>query len=461
MPDLTQHLIARVLPDAYAPRPGQPAPRYSEQQARQVLGFLARQMNQDQTRDLAWWQIPRWAPTTPRIITSMLAGGLLGAVLGWLMVGLGDVLGFALAKQHLWEGPGYRALSGLLFGLGVGLSLGLEFGRGGREPKRVRTWRAIRLRSVLTTGLVYGLVYLLLIGFTYALAFAFASVVPFLGDALDADPNKYLWVHATVVLIAGLVAGLPLRLKRDMLGEPSDKPWRKWRKYGVVGLLAGPVVGLLAGPVVGLSFALSPEAAEGSLVEAILGGLMVGLLAGLVVWLAVCLLVWLVVGLVPRLVGGLVGGLAVGFAEDEGSPQGPRESWRSDQVFGIVAGLAFGLAFGLMVGLAFGLGYGLGSGFRTGLALGLTSGLGFGLPVGLVYGITSSVTWPTTLAWLELQRSRRIPPVGVMPFLDDARDRGVLRTIGAVYQFRHATLQDHLAGQTISGLPASATWRRP
>lgn len=62
MPDLTQHLIDRVLPAAYTPRPGQPAPRYSEQQARQVLAFLARQMNQDNTRDLAWWQISRWAP---------------------------------------------------------------------------------------------------------------------------------------------------------------------------------------------------------------------------------------------------------------------------------------------------------------------------------------------------------------------------------------------------------------
>jgi hypothetical protein len=32
-----------------------------------------------------------------------------------------------------------------------------------------------------------------------------------------------------------------------------------------------------------------------------------------------------------------------------------------------------------------------------------------------------------------------------MDFLDDAHRVGLLRTAGAVYQFRHAELQDHLA----------------
>ena len=34
-----------------------------------------------------------------------------------------------------------------------------------------------------------------------------------------------------------------------------------------------------------------------------------------------------------------------------------------------------------------------------------------------------------------------------MRFLEDARQRNVLRIIGPVYQFRHARLQDRLAGQ--------------
>jgi hypothetical protein len=36
-------------------------------------------------------------------------------------------------------------------------------------------------------------------------------------------------------------------------------------------------------------------------------------------------------------------------------------------------------------------------------------------------------------------------PWRLMRFLDDAHRRGVLRQVGAEYQFRHARLQDHLA----------------
>jgi hypothetical protein len=42
-----------------------------------------------------------------------------------------------------------------------------------------------------------------------------------------------------------------------------------------------------------------------------------------------------------------------------------------------------------------------------------------------------------------------------MRFLEDARSRNVLRTVGPVYQFRHARLQDRLAAQK------SATGRVP
>nr|WP_312877766.1 hypothetical protein [Lentzea indica] len=43
--------------------------------------------------------------------------------------------------------------------------------------------------------------------------------------------------------------------------------------------------------------------------------------------------------------------------------------------------------------------------------------------------------------WLPL--TGRLPWAAVA-FLDDAYQRGVLRQAGAVYQFRHARLQDHL-----------------
>ncbi|MGH3832298.1 MAG: hypothetical protein ACRDRS_17950 [Pseudonocardiaceae bacterium] len=65
------HLLDQVLPAAYAHEPGQPVPPYTADQAQRWLGYLARCMNQDgRTRDLAWWQIPRWVPAWPRTLPS-------------------------------------------------------------------------------------------------------------------------------------------------------------------------------------------------------------------------------------------------------------------------------------------------------------------------------------------------------------------------------------------------------
>jgi hypothetical protein len=47
--------------------------------------------------------------------------------------------------------------------------------------------------------------------------------------------------------------------------------------------------------------------------------------------------------------------------------------------------------------------------------------------------------------WLAAQHKL---PWSLMPFLDDAHQRGVLRQQGAVYQFRHARLQAYLAAAT-------------
>jgi hypothetical protein len=48
---------------------------------------------------------------------------------------------------------------------------------------------------------------------------------------------------------------------------------------------------------------------------------------------------------------------------------------------------------------------------------------------------------------LVLRVAGRPVPVRMVRFLEDARARQLLRTVGPVYQFRHATLQDRLARQ--------------
>jgi len=299
------------------------------------------------------------------------------------------------------------------------------------------------LWSVLTAGFAYRLV----LTFTVMTIAAVMPAVIALGGDLTALRD---WFNGTMVkpvvgLVLGLVVGLPLGLHRNLLGGLGDGGGSRNPHGAVKSRRKDRVAGIAT------TFAFARSLGVGGLVA----GLVVGLVTGLVIW---------VVGrLVPKLASGFAAGLAVGSAEAESSPQEPLKGWRNDRVFGLVNGLAFGLAFGLVSGLVFGVTVGLGADrvFGSGLGLGLGSGLGLGLgrglAGGLVYGITSSVTWSTTLAWrLQLQRSGRVPAVDLMPFLEDARDRRVLRTVGAFYQFRHASLQDHLAEQTTSSRLASS-----
>jgi transcriptional regulator with XRE-family HTH domain/GTPase SAR1 family protein/MFS family permease len=75
------------------------------------------------------------------------------------------------------------------------------------------------------------------------------------------------------------------------------------------------------------------------------------------------------------------------------------------------------------------------------LALGLVGGIGSGLAY--VLSLTAWGQWVVfARVWLPL--TGRLP-WRLPAFLDDAYRRGVLRRAGAVYQFRHARLQDHFA----------------
>jgi transcriptional regulator with XRE-family HTH domain/MFS family permease len=77
----------------------------------------------------------------------------------------------------------------------------------------------------------------------------------------------------------------------------------------------------------------------------------------------------------------------------------------------------------------------------TALALGLVGGIGGGLAY--VLSLTAWGQWVVfARVWLPL--TGRLP-WGLPAFLDDAYRRGVLRRAGAVYQFRHARLQEHFA----------------
>ncbi|MER5360069.1 helix-turn-helix domain-containing protein [Streptomyces sp. NPDC002785] len=111
--------------------------------------------------------------------------------------------------------------------------------------------------------------------------------------------------------------------------------------------------------------------------------------------------------------------------------------------------LVWAPAFGAVVGLGAGAVVDLLQGSLGPLVWSPTAGLLLGTISGIGGAIGYALTMTAWGQWLVLSRiwlplTGRVP-WAVVTFLDDAYRRGVLRQAGAVYQFRHARLQHHLA----------------
>ncbi|WP_329430647.1 NACHT domain-containing protein [Streptosporangium sp. NBC_01495] len=280
------------------------------------------------------------------------------------------------------------------------------------------------------------------------------------------------------VLVVGLTGGL-----MAALGLPGG--------FGLAfGLMAGLVIRRRGGLVFGLTGVLVGSLAFG-LEFGLVGVLAIGFAVGRGTWFtetpgyADLHLSGRTTDLIKNVRNALAKWLAVGFAF------GLAFGFMDGLMDGLMNGLVFGLAFGLLVGLAVGLAVGSADGVikwaeqpasstiattpltswkadRTltllrvitlglgvGLGLGLLAGLMSGPMGGITFGITLGLTFGLTLgnhhAWLAYTiAARRLAKKGHLPrklmaFLDDAHRLGLLRTVGPVYQFRHAELQDHLA----------------
>jgi hypothetical protein len=80
------------------------------------------------------------------------------------------------------------------------------------------------------------------------------------------------------------------------------------------------------------------------------------------------------------------------------------------------------------------------------LGHGVLLGAGFGVGISILYFsyLTAWSSFQLARIWLAL---RHRLPWSLMSFLVDAHRRGVLRQVGAVYQFRHIELQRRLANR--------------
>ncbi|MFD2419951.1 helix-turn-helix domain-containing protein [Amycolatopsis pigmentata] len=269
------------------------------------------------------------------------------------------------------------------------------------------------------------------------------------------------------------------------------------------GLEAGLLDGLLIGPLVGLGFGLvyglmtvfggvvfQPSYVQmrllgrnsqvpmvrtftGRFGSGLLGGCMVGLGYGSVsavvrgtvyglpsmdVLIRTALINMLVSGAVFGLAAGIVFGLVAALETplDLNSAASPLTMLRANrttvirQVLALAPALALAITFGGTLVVA----------SLQGLLGPLVWGLG-GLATGVVGGLSGALSYALAFTawgqWLVLSRVW-LPVTGKLPwsvpvFLDDAYHRGVLRQTGAVYQFRHARFQDHLARTFRQGGP--------
>ena len=299
----------------------------------------------------------------------------------------------------------------------------------------------------LLSGSSIGLIVSFVDWFIYTLAYAgpVRGLMPRLVHALFMGLFDGLINGPPAGLVFALAHGIGLTFKGAAL-EPSRVQIRIRRRTkqsdarSTPEILARAGIGLVAGFAAGAGI-----------------GLVTGLLSAAYTWDAE----WLMVGPVDAVVfglalafgGGLVGGLMAWLEApiDIESAVGPRDLLNANRKTALLQLFMFGPLIGLIAGVGIGLiaellkgslwGVPLQWNLAVGLRFGFLTALGSGL--GVILSLTAWGQW-VALARIWLPLTGRLPWL-VMTFLEDAhRQRGVLRQAGAVYQFRHTRLQDHL-----------------
>jgi hypothetical protein len=245
--DIEGLVLDQVLPAAYASRPGEPLPRYQLQTAQRTLSYLATRMNQDATRDLAWWRVPAWTARAPQVI---VFGLVLGVVFG-AVAGIGAAPAFGLA-----------------FGAGAALVFADVFAlmnarrRGSRSPIRAASpqrpassrgsWTPVQVmssrRSAFGAWLVGGLVVTVVFGLGGRLLFG------------QVDGHVFRLVGG---FLYGLALGLVFGFSQPSEATSPLSPRAFWQQNRDRGLGAGLLGGLMTGVSGGLVFGLAGGLAAG------------------------------------------------------------------------------------------------------------------------------------------------------------------------------------------------------
>ena len=409
--EIVDHLLDRVLPVAYVQRPGDPPPRFDLQAAQNAMCYIAARMNQDGTRDLQWWLLRGAAPKS---LAGMFVGitvGIAGALaLPWPGWGIGIIsamlVGLLVRRKIHFGKPGVaRGLAGGILGSQIAAVIAISFlgiGVGNTRlgafvSSGVSVGVAVAPMSSFYAGLLGGFVGQTVIAF-YERATVFQSIRIPIGSA-----EAYLLNGIGLGLAAGLAAGL--------FNRRTPAHGLHWSRLG---------------------FAI---------------GVSGGFLFGFVIWATAGQTIGLACGAVAIIGGGLAGGLYGAVAPmDLTKATTPRAVLARDRATFLVS-----LTIAIPVAMAIALGTALSPpspfngpyhGFSYGVGIGIADLIAIGF--GLAFFQASWGGFVLVCCWLAVSRHL---PFRLMRFLEDASEHNVLRTVGAVYQFRHARLQDRLAEQ--------------
>lgn len=387
------------------------------------LVFLARHAHRQETYDLAWWQLSDAVRPLAGRVSRAMSVALLVTVIAVVVVLAKDLPEYA-ATIGLLAGLEHTLTQGLrhslAFGLGTlaaTLSAGGVTPVGGAEPGR---WWRIPV-SALRTGAAGGGVLGLVEGIGAACGGEPAASAAITGIAYGMGLSVAFGLTAVIAAVPSPTA-TDLRL-RGRVGS-------LFRTLGG-GLAAGAIIGLAIG--LAEEFVLAVADSAGATYDAdLVFGLLPGLVFGLVVGPASALVHWSRRPIVVEAARDLRSTLAVDRR----------------QYLTLVAAVT------ATIMLAFTLGAAVlpGQTLADALGRGVGAGLGGGVVLALAFGFISA--WPRyqlARAWLAL---RRKVPWRLASFLEEAHRIGVMRRLGATYQFRHARLQDRLALRGTRGAAA-------
>jgi len=313
-----------------------------------------------------------------------------------------------------------RRLDRLMAGLPVGLAAGVPAGF------------IIATMAGLVPGLATGTALAIL-----ATARAFSPALIDLGPRV---PGPIL--GRAIALATGLGIGLPLVLRGQLAPGVA------------LGTAAGMLAGLAAGFLVHAGRSLPTRVTMRIrsnrllFLKRVIAGLLIGLVFGVILGVALGSVNGFRTGLVFGLLS-LAMGLALGIVDglhlwidtptDISRAISPETVLSDDRAAALVRALVAGLVAGAGAGLTSAFAYGP----VTGTAIGCAMAFAYALTDRMT-GLASSCwgSFTLTRAWLALREEL---PWRLMAFLDEAHHLGVLRWSGAVYQFRHARLQQRLA----------------